>query len=247
VAVAGTFGDRFAQLATYDCDPTHGGPIEICVLASDGDERCDAQQCLTVQCPGPIPDNVCPVIRNLTATPSEIPPNQRQSVIEVDAFDPDAVNPDPLVTRLSASTGTFDDPTASTALYSCGDPGSAKICVKASDGDRGCDKERCINVQCPSTVPENVCPKLYTLNMIPSTIPQGQTWTEVEVRGEDIGRDGPLPFTTTLYALRGTFDDVHASDTIYFCERSGLNEICVDASDGACVKTRCEDVFCPAE
>ncbi len=49
------------------------------------------------------------------------------------------------------------------------------------------------------------------------------------------------------YALRGTFDDRHAEDAIYQCERPGLIEICADASDGACVKTDCIDVQCPEE
>ena len=57
--------------------------------------------------------------------------------------------------------------------------------------------------------------------------------------------DLPLPLVTTLYALRGTFDDPHSEDTIYQCERPGLIEICADASDGACVKSACIDVRCP--
>jgi hypothetical protein len=47
---------------------------------------------------------------------------------------------------------------------------------------------------------------------------------------------------TTLSALRGTFDDTHAANTVYHCERAGQAEICVDATDGACVKTSCMDV-----
>ena len=240
----GAFGDRFASETTYTCDPAVGGTIEICVLASDGDDACDVSQCVTVQCPGPAPDNDCPVIRDLTANPVEIPIDERQSLITVDAFDPDAVNPEPLRTTLSASAGTFDDRDAPTTLFTCGAPGPAEVCVEASDGDRGCDKERCITVQCPSTVEDNFCPKLYVLNAIPSTIPAGESSTEVQVRADD-DDGGPLPMVTTLYSLRGTFDDPNARDTIYRCERSGLNEVCFDATDGACVKTLCMDVFCP--
>ena len=77
-----------------------------------------------------------------------------------------------------------------------------------------------------------------------SASPAGESSTEIQVRAED-NDDGPLPLTTTLYASRGTFDNVHGENTVYHCERSGLNEICVDATDGACVKTLCVDVLCP--
>jgi len=245
-AASGAFGDRNARETTYTCDPTIGGAVEICVDASDGDESCDVSRCITVQCPGPAPENVCPVIGDLIARPQVIPPDERQSVIEVDAFDPDAVNPEPLVTTLSASSGTFEDRNANLTVYTCGAPGPAEVCVKASDGDRDCDKERCITVQCPSTVPDNLCPKLFVVNAIPSNlIPDGKDSAEIQVRAQD-SDGGPLPLVTTLSAIRGSFDDVHASDTIYHCARAGDVEICADATDGACVKTLCMDVFCPA-
>jgi hypothetical protein len=244
-ATAGIFGDRHASETTYTCDLAVGGPVEICVEASDGDGSCDVIECVTATCPGPQPDNICPVIRSLTSTPQVIPPDERQSIVEVDAFDPDAVNPLPLLTALSASTGTFYDKNASETVYSCGAPGPAEICVDASDGGRECDQERCITIQCPSTVPDNLCPKLYVLNAVPSNlIPEGQSSTEIQVRAQDNDRQ-PLPLMTTLYALWGTFDDVHASDTIYRCERPGGIEICADATDGACFKTMCMDVVCP--
>jgi hypothetical protein len=31
------------------------------------------------------------------------------------------------------------------------------------------------------------------------------------------------------------------------CDRPGRVEICVDATDGACTKTLCDNVICPAE
>ena len=242
-ATAGRFGDKHASETTYSCDPAIGGQIEICVLASDGDERCDESRCVTVECPGAAPDNTCPVIRDLSATPRVIPPDERQSLIEVDAVDPD-MKPDELRTILSASTGTFDDREASTTLFTCGAPGATEISVRVTDGERRCEKERSITVQCPSTVADNLCPKLYVINAIPSDIPEGQNWTEVQTRAEDFG-DGPLELVTTFYAFRGSFDDPNAKNTIYRCERSGLQEICVDAHDGACVKTLCMDVICP--
>ena len=242
-ATAGSFGDVHASETSYTCDPSIGGTVEICLLASDGDEDCDQLQCLTVTCPGPPPDNICPVIRDLTATPSVVPPNERQSLIEVDAIDPDE-QPDPLYTILSASSGTFDDRNASSTLFTCGAPGATEITVRATDGDRDCDQNRTITVQCPSTVNDNLCPKLYVINAIPTTIPEGRNWTEVQTRAEDFD-DGPLALTTTFFAIRGTFDDPNAENTVYRCERSGLQEICVDAHDGACVKTLCMDVWCP--
>ncbi|TFH32213.1 MAG: hypothetical protein E4H00_01870, partial [Myxococcales bacterium] len=187
--------------------------------------------------------DVCPVITSLTATPELIPLNESQALVEVDASDPDGL-PDPLSTRLNALTGTFDDPTASSTLYTCGAPGFTAVCVTASDGNRACDQEDCIAIECPTSIPTNVCPRLFSLAAIPSTIPEGQDSTDIEVRADDPD-SGPLPLTTTLYALHGTFDDPNATNTVYHCERPGLNEICADASDGACVKTLCVDVVCP--
>ena len=244
-ATAGSFGDAHAAETTYSCDPRKGGQIEICVLASDGDDTCDQSRCVTVECPGPAPDNVCPVIRDLTATPSIIPVDERQSLIQVDAVDPD-MKPDTLRTILSASAGTFDDRFASSTLFTCGAPGPAEITVRATDGDGDCDRERTITVQCPSTVADNLCPKLYVVNAIPREIPEGQGWTEVQTRAEDFD-DGPLDLVTSFYAFRGTFEDPNAENTIYRCERSGLQEVCVDAFDGACVKTLCMDVLCPQD
>lgn len=242
-ATAGILGAAQQSESTYQCDPAVGGDIQICVTASDGDDSCDAQQCVTVACPGPPPNNTCPVIRDLSADPSVVPPNERQSVIVVDAVDPDE-SPESLRTILSASAGTFDDRGASTARFTCGAPGPAEICVRAVDGDRACEQERCTTVQCPSTVEDNLCPKLYVVNAIPSTIPDGRDWTEVQTRAVDFD-DGPLQLVTTFYAFRGTFDEPNARNTIYRCERSGLQEVCVDAFDGACVKTLCTDVICP--
>jgi len=77
-----------------------------------------------------------------------------------------------------------------------------------------------------------------------SNIPPGEDSTEVRNQANDPD-EGPLPLVTTFYASYGTLDDPNASVTMYRCERSGLQEICVDASDGACVKTLCTSVTCP--
>jgi hypothetical protein len=92
--------------------------------------------------------------------------------------------------------------------------------------------------------PDNLCPKFFVLNAIPSNIPTGENTTDVQVRAEDPD-DGPLPLVTTFHALSGSFEDAHAPETVYTCGDPGLIEICADASDGACVKTACIDVRCP--
>ncbi len=187
--------------------------------------------------------NVCPEINSFTATPMVIPIGDDQSLVAVTASDAD-IGPEPLRTILSATTGTFADREASSTTYTCGAPGAAEITVRATDGDVGCDVEQTITIQCPSDIPLNLCPELFTVNAIPSKIPPGEDSTEVQVRAEDPD-DGPLPLVTTFYAFRGTFDDPNAEDTIYNCESSGLQEVCADASDGACVKTLCTSVTCP--
>lgn len=48
---AGTFADPSAMETTYACDPLTPGPVEICVLVSDGDFDCDKIRCVTVECP----------------------------------------------------------------------------------------------------------------------------------------------------------------------------------------------------
>jgi hypothetical protein len=189
--------------------------------------------------------NVCPEISEILASPSVIPIGEDQSSVTVVAADAD-MSPESLQTRWGAATGTFEDPSESSTTYTCGAPGPVDITVRASDGDPACDTEASITVQCPDDIPVNLCPNLMTVNAIPSKIPPGQDSTEVQTRASDPDQ-GPLPLVTTFYAFRGTFDDPNAEDTIYRCERPGLQEICVDASDGACVKTLCTDVSCPAE
>ncbi len=162
--------------------------------------------------------------------------------------------PQLLRTELSAPTGTFEDRNASSTLYTCGAPGLVDICVRASDGDQDCDKDRCITVQCPSDIPPNICPNLFVINAIPSTISPGQTSTRIETRAQETD-SLPLPLVLTLRALWGSFENTDniqgpnngvAQNATYICDRPGDVEICVDATDGACVKTRCTNVTCPA-
>ena len=99
----------------------------------------------------------------------------------------------------------------------------------------------------------NICPKLFNINAIPRVIPEGQTTTIVETRGQDT--DGlPFPLVLTLRAPWGSFENVEnipmagnvvGQNATYICDRPGPVEICVDATDGACNKTQCDIVTCP--
>jgi hypothetical protein len=181
------------------------------------------------------------------------------TVIRVAAVDPDDF-PDPLRTKLSAKPeiGSFEDRFASETIFTCGEPGLVEICVDVSDGDTTCMDDpgyepTCIFVECPSDVPINICPMLFVINAIPSTIAEGETRTNVETRGQDT--DGvPVRLELTLHALWGTFEsttniqepnNVVAQNAKYVCSRPGRVEVCVDATDGACMKTLCANVTCP--
>jgi len=55
----GSFDDVHASLATYTCDPSFPGPIEICVVVTDGDLDCDKSACVAIDCPDPCEGIVC--------------------------------------------------------------------------------------------------------------------------------------------------------------------------------------------
>jgi len=252
----GSIADPHARQTTYTCDPMVGGVIEICVVASDGESSCDAEVCTTVRCPGEPLGNTCPIVEDFTADPNPIAPGNDTTTVRVDAIDPDDF-PDPLQTTLSSKgEGAFEDRSASETTFRCGGPGPVEICVVASDGDPACDTEpRCITVQCPSDVRLNLCPQLFVINGVPREIPLGETSTRIETRGQDT--DGlPLPLVLTLNSLWGSFENtvniqepnnVIAQNATYVCSQPGEVEICVDATDGACVKTLCDVVVCPAD
>jgi hypothetical protein len=249
----GTIDDPNASKTTYTCDDNFGGAIEICVVASDGDSSCDDELCTSVQCPGDSLENTCPIIKDFTATPNPIPAGEETTTVFIDAIDPDE-SPEPLRTELSSATGAFEDRYASETTFRCGESGPVEICVEASDGDPTCDEEkRCLTVQCPSDIRPNLCPMLFVINGVPRQIPPGETTTTVETRAQDT--DGlPLPLVLTLNSLWGSFENtgnvqeghnVVAQNATYVCDRPGDVEVCVDASDGACVKTLCDNIVCP--
>lgn len=139
-AEAGTFDDRYSSESKYRCDLARTGePLDICVLASDGDESCDQTKCIEVEC------NVCPNLNILNAIPSAIPdPNKMK--IEWRAIDPDT-GPEPLAGQLTSTSGSFDDPTSPDSVFTCDTPGEAEICVEVTDSI--CVKQLCIVVFCP--------------------------------------------------------------------------------------------------
>jgi hypothetical protein len=71
--------------------------------------------------------------------------------------------------------------------------------------------------------------------------------------------------TLTLSSLWGSFENaqnqmceegdpdcvqspnVVFQDATYICDRPGEVEVCVDATDGACVKTLCDFIMCPSD
>jgi hypothetical protein len=248
----GTIVDPNASRATYECDDEVGGVIEICVVASDGDGSCDVERCTTVRCPGDPLENTCPIIESVSADPTEVPVGETTSDVSVVAMDPDDF-PVPLRTEWRAETGVFDDRFASETTFTCGASGPVEICARANDGDRDCNVQSCITVQCPSEIPLNLCPQLFVINAIPRVIPEGENSTPVETRGQDT--DGvPIPLTLTLDALWGSFENteniqeplnVVSQNATYICDRPGPVEVCVDATDGACVKTLCDNIVCP--
>jgi len=250
----GTIADPTARTTTYACDPEVGGVIEICVIASDGDSSCDVERCTSVRCPGEPLENTCPIIESISANPTEVPLGETTTEVQVEAVDPDDF-PVPLRIEWSAETGVFEDRFASETTFTCGDSGPVQLCVRANDGDPECNETSCLTVQCPSDIPANICPQLFVINGVPRVIREGETSTLVQTRGQDT--DGlPFPLTLTLNALWGRFENteniqepfnVVAQNATYVCDRPGPVEICVDATDGACVKTLCDNLICPED
>jgi len=244
----GVIADPTARTTTYACDPNVGGVVQICVVASDGDSSCDVERCSMVRCPGDPLENTCPIIESFTADPVE----EAMTTVRVDATDPDDF-PVALRTELSADTGVFEDRFASETTFTCGASGPVELCVRANDGDPGCFEYSCITVQCPNEIPENLCPMLFVINGVPRVIPDGDDSTLVQTRAQDT--DGlPVPMTLTLSALWGSFENtdniekplnVVEQNATYVCDRPGVVEICVDATDGACTKTLCDTLVCP--
>jgi hypothetical protein len=262
-ALHGTIADANASETTYACDRNVGGVIPICVDASDG--ACTETVCEQVRCPGEPLENTCPIIESMSADPNPIPQRMDSSTVVVTALDPDEF-PEALSIEWTSEGGGFEDPHEPETTFRCTEAGPVEVCVEVSDGDPSClelpDATRCMTIQCPGDVAVNLCPNLNVISLNPSTIQPGSNWTTVQTRGWDTDRK-PFPLKLTLHALWGSFDDTenrscpeitldcpHSSNVvfqnaIYICDRPGQVELCVDATDGACLKTLCTNVVCP--
>lgn len=156
-AETGVFADRFANETLFLCGAP--GPTEVCAKANDGDQACDVETCITIQCPSDIPANVCPNLNVINAIPSVIRSPATSTVVQTRGWDNDLL-PMPLVLTLNALWGTFENtenmPGSGTvvqqnATYICDRPGRVELCVDATDG--ACTKTLCTNVLCPDDIP----------------------------------------------------------------------------------------------
>jgi len=190
----------------------------------------------------------CPQVE-LSADPSAIEPGEMTTEIAVVVSDPaDENNPRPMVTTLTAESGTFNDPHAFETTFTC-DPfaqGPVQVCVEArfliDEEAEGCVQTECIDVECP----QNLCPVIEEFQLV-----QDMTLPEANIRVVASDPDGrPLELVTTLDATSGYFKDPHASETVYMCSEFGVPtiELCVTASDGdeECDQTKCGEVNCNA-
>ncbi|MDH3622479.1 MAG: hypothetical protein OES69_04010 [Myxococcales bacterium] len=97
-----------------------------------------------------VPANNCPRLYFLNVVPDEVPPEG--STVTVLVGDADG---DPVSTALTATGGSFVDPSAQLTTYTCDDAnGTQTVSVIASDGDPACDKTKSFDVTCPGV---NLC------------------------------------------------------------------------------------------
>ena len=124
--------------------------------------------------------NECPKLFDLSAHPAVIPLGDNSTLVQVVAQDLDGTcgnncdpqtctdanppvctpGPDPgLTTTFSSLVGSFDDPNASLATYTCDPafPGPMQVCVTVTDGDLDCDKAACLVVECPDPCEGIIC------------------------------------------------------------------------------------------
>ncbi len=93
--------------------------------------------------------NSCPRLHFLNVVPDEVPPEGSAVTVLVSDADGDTVS-----TMLTATGGSFGDPSALSTTYTCDDAsGTQTVSVKASDGDTACDKDKSFDVTCPGVNP----------------------------------------------------------------------------------------------
>ena len=97
-----------------------------------------------------IDGNNCPRLHFLNAVPNNVPPEGSEVTVLVSDADGDA-----LTTALTATGGSFADPSAQSTTYTCDDANGAQtISVTVSDGDTACNKSKSFPVTCPGLVCE---------------------------------------------------------------------------------------------
>jgi len=104
-----------------------------------------------------VPANNCPRLHLLNAVPDEVPAEGTAVTVLVSDKDDDV-----LTTALTATGGSFADPTAQSTTYTCDDAtGSQTMFVTVSDGEAACDKSTSFEVQC-AAFELRPLPEIYT-------------------------------------------------------------------------------------
>jgi len=98
--------------------------------------------------------NVCPVIDGVTASPAEVLVGGTLS-LAASAHDSDAA-PSALGYAWTADSGSFDDATSATPMFTCTAPGPVTLTLGVSDGDAAasCAAQATTTVTCTPTVAE---------------------------------------------------------------------------------------------
>ena len=97
-----------------------------------------------------VPGNRCPRLYFLNAVPDEVPAEGSEVTVLTEDADGDV-----LTTALTATGGSFADPSAQLTTYFCDNASGAQtISVTVTDGDAACDKSKSFDVTCPGV---NLC------------------------------------------------------------------------------------------
>lgn len=95
------------------------------------------------------PVNICPLIDNVTASPSEVLVGGTIA-LTTQAHDTDN-SPSPLAYQWTATSGTLSDVAAPGPTFTCTSPGPVTLTLTLTDGDPSCVDTQSIAVQCTAT------------------------------------------------------------------------------------------------
>lgn len=131
--------------------------------------------------------NSCPRLHFLNAVPDDVPPEGSEVTVLVSDEDGDA-----LTTTLTATAGSFADPSARSTTYTCdGATGPQTISVTVSDGQTACDKSKSFPVTCPG-VPCEYQQDFEGLDQESPSALSNDGWT-VFANVFEFGTSDPLP------------------------------------------------------